>query len=101
MKIIYDLLNQVDFVYMIYFSKRNTKANAVLAQYMPFYNCSDYWIQREYLSNTEKFLKTFENNTFTTECRKFIEGLTRENYSCKYYNENKYNSMLSKHPIKK
>ena len=73
------------------------KTNVILAQYMPFYNCSDYWIQREYLTNTEKILKSFENNTFTTECRKFIEGLTRENYSCKYYNENKYNSMLPKH----
>ena len=70
------------------------KDNVILAQYMPFYKCSDYWIQREYLSNTEKFLKAFEDNTFTTECRRFIEGLTKENYSCKYYNENKFNSML-------
>ena len=70
-----------------------TKNKEILAQYMPFYKCSDYWIQREYLSNTEKFLNSFENNTFTTECHRFIEGLTKGNYSCKYYKENKFNSM--------
>ena len=78
-------------------AKSKNKGNVILAQYMPFYKCSDYWIQREYLSNTEKFLKSFENNSFTTICRSFIEDLTKENYSCKYYNENKFNSMLPKH----
>ena len=73
------------------------KNNEIFSQYMPFYKCSDYWIQREYISNTEKFLKTFENNTFTNECRRFIEGLTKDNFSCKYYNENKFNSMIPKH----
>ena len=57
------------------------KNNEIFSQYMPFYKCSDYWIQREYISNTEKFLKTFENNTFTNECRRFIEGLTKDNFS--------------------
>ena len=46
--------------------KNKNKCNVLFAQYMPFFKCSDYWIQREYLSNTEKFLKSFENNTFTT-----------------------------------
>ena len=78
-------------------AKNKTNNSTILAQYMPFYKCSDYWIQREYLSNTEKFLKTFENNAFTAECRRFTEGLTNENFSCKYYNENKFNSMLPKH----
>ena len=59
-------------------AKNKNKCNVILAQYMPFYKCSDYWIQREYLSNSEKFLKFFENNTFTTICRSFIEDLTKE-----------------------
>ena len=67
------------------------------AQNLPFYNCSDYTIQVECMSNTENFLRNFENNTFAAECRSFTEGVTLENYSCKYYNENKFNSMLSKH----
>ena len=77
--------------------KNKNKCNVLFAQYMPFFKCSDYWIQREYLSNTEKFLKSFENNTFTTICRSFIQDLTKENFSCKYYNENKFNSMLPNH----
>ena len=58
-------------------AKSKNKGNVILAQYMPFYKCSDYWIQREYLSNTEKFLKSFENNSFTTICRSFIEDLKK------------------------
>ena len=54
-------------------AKNKNKSKVILAQYMPFYKCSDYWIQREYLSNTEKFLESFENNTFTSNCRSFIE----------------------------
>ena len=68
-----------------------------LAQYLPFYNSSDYVIQTECISSKEQFLKTFENNAFATECHGITEGITLENYSCKYYNENKFNSMLNKH----
>lgn len=68
-----------------------------LAQHLPFYNCSDYTLQVECMSNKDKFLKTFENNTFATECSNITEGITMENYSCQYYNENKFNSMLPKH----
>ena len=60
-------------------AKNKIKSNVILAQYMPFYKCSDYWIQREYLSNTEKFLKFFENNKFTTISHSFIEDLTKKN----------------------
>ena len=67
------------------------------AQNLPFYNCSDYVIQIECISNNEQFLNTFENNSFEAECRSFTEGLVLENFSCKYYNTNKFNSMLHKH----
>ena len=51
----------------------------------------------ECLTNKEKFLELFENNAFISECHGLINGLLMENYSCRYYNEDSFNSMLPKH----
>ena len=67
------------------------------AQYLPFYTCSDYVIQSECITSKEQFVKTFEINNFAAECHSLTEGITLENYSCRYYSENKFNSMLHKH----
>ena len=60
-------------------------------------NCSDYALLTACLSDKDKLLDFFENNTFSSECHSLLDGLSMENYSCKYYNENKFNSMLPKH----
>ena len=73
------------------------KIRKSLAQYMPFYTCSDYVIQSECITNKEQFVKTSENNNFAAECHSLTEGIALDNYSCRYYNENKFNSMLHKH----
>ena len=64
---------------------------------LPFYNCTDYVMLTECLTNKDKFLELFENNAFISECHSLINGLLMENYSCRYYNEDSFNSMLPKH----
>ena len=73
------------------------KLRKSLAQYLPFYTCSDYVIQSECITSKEQFVKTFEINNFAAECHSLTEGITLENYSCRYYSENQFNSMLHKH----
>ena len=72
----------------------------ILAQKLPFSNSSDYAMLTACLSDNDKLLDFFENNTFTSECHNLIDEFSMENYSCKYYNENKFNSILSKHQDK-
>ena len=84
---------------MAIFTSNETQLRKSFAQHMPFYNCSDYVLQIESISNKEQFVKTFENNDFATECHSLTEGISLENYSCRYYNENKFNSMLHKHQV--
>ena len=69
----------------------------MLAQSLPFSNCSDYAMLTACLSDKDKLLDFFENNTFTSECHNLINEFTMEKFSCKYYNESKFNSMLPKH----
>ena len=72
----------------------------VSAQNLPFFNCSDYAMLTACLSNKDKLLEIYENNSFTMECHNLIDELTMENFSCKYYNEDKFNSILPKHQEK-
>ena len=72
----------------------------MLADNLPFSKCSDYAMLTACLSNKDKLLEIYENNSFTSECHSLIDELTMENFSCKYYNEDKFNSMLPKHQEK-
>ena len=64
---------------------------------LPFYNCSDYAVMYECMSTNTKLLEMFESNGFSQKYIDLIEGYTMENFDCKYYNEDKFNFMLTKH----
>ena len=81
-------------------SQETMTARKILAQNLPFFNCSDYAMLTACLSNKDKLLEMYENNSFTTDCHSLIDGLTMESFSCKYYNEDKFNSMLPNHQEK-
>ena len=71
----------------------------LLAHALPFYSCSDYAVMYEYMSANSKILKRLENNGFSKKYIYLIESYTFENFDCKYYNEEKFNFMVSKlHP---
>ena len=68
-----------------------------LISHLPFYNCSDYTVMDECMSANSKVLKRLENNGFLKKYIELIESYTLENFSCKYYNEDRFNFMISKH----
>ena len=75
---------------------KTNMTSVILAQNLPFHKCSDFVMLTECLTNKDRFLEFFENNNFTSEYQNIIDGLSTENYSCKYYNEDKFNSMVPK-----
>ena len=68
--------------------------NIYLLKQLPFFGCSDYAVMQEYLSSKDKYLKYFENNGFTSACNSLLEDFYSENYSCKYYNEDRFNNVI-------
>ena len=75
----------------------NTFPNAFNPTYfheLPFYRCNNYSIINECMSSDKKFFHAFENNHFSNNI-KFPKGMTMDNFSCKYYNEDKFNTMVS------
>ena len=70
--------------------------NSYVSYQLPFYNCSDYEIILEFMSAKNKFLEIFEENNFTKYYDNIVEGFSNENFSCNYYTEDKFNSMINK-----
>ena len=69
-----------------------------IAKTLPYYSSTDYEMLRECLTNKDKFLEFLENNNFTSVYNDIIDGLSPEKFSCKYYNEDKFNSIIPKQP---
>ena len=70
--------------------------SSILAQNLPFHKCSDFVMLTECVTNKDRFLEFFENNAFLSEYHSIIEGLSTDNYTCRYYSEDKFNSMVPK-----
>ena len=79
-------------------NQKNKMSSSLIAQNLPFKGCTDYEMFRECLKNNDRFLEFLENNNFASAYNSIQEGFSSENFSCKYYSENKFNSTLSKLP---
>ena len=67
---------------------------------LPFYNCTDYYISYECLSIKNKMLNRLKNNDFTREMIQYVNGFSKDNYTCDYFIEEEFNSLLTKHQKK-
>ena len=54
---------------------------------LPFAKCSDYQIITEFSTSKTQVLEFLSNNNFSSEMFKHINKITKDNYTCKYYNE--------------
>ena len=80
-------------------SKLKSKIScSCIAQILPYYPSTDYEMLRECLTNKDQFLEFLENNNFTSVYNDIRDSLSPENFSCKYYNEDKFNSIIPKQP---
>ena len=80
-------------------SKLKSKIScSTIAQILPYYPSTDFEMLRECLTNKDQFLEFLENNNFTSVYNNITDGLSPENFSCKYYNEDKFNSIIPKQP---
>ena len=64
---------------------------------LPFYNCSDYYISYECLTIKNKMFDRFKNNNFTKEMIQYVNGFSKNNYTCDYFSEEGFNSILRNH----
>ena len=87
--------NQNDLLGDVLQNQKNSISN--LCEELPFSKCSDFTIISECMSARKHYFQMFENNDFLLNCHNIIEETTKNSYSCKYYNEDSFNFMITKH----
>ena len=67
-----------------------------LALALPFIKMSEEEIRIEFLSDKDAIIEKHGNNNFFNDIADYVNTFTSENYSCKYYDINSFNSKFYK-----
>ena len=64
---------------------------------LPFSNSSPYQVANLYQSKKEILFETLENNNFSRNMLKHVNGFSKDNYTCGYYQEHSIHNLKQKH----
>ena len=64
---------------------------------LPFSSFSSSQISILYQSKKEKLFETLENNNFSRDMLKHVNGFSKDNYTCNYYDEDSIRNVKHKH----
>ena len=64
---------------------------------LPFLNCSPFYISSQYQNGKNRLIEKLKNNNFSKQMFKYTNKLTKDDYSCKYYDENNINTIKNIH----
>ena len=71
--------------------------NLSLYKILPFFTCSFFTLSQMFLSSKDKILEKLENNNFTKNMIKHVNGFSKDNYTCSYYDDMGINNLYKKH----
>ncbi len=64
---------------------------------LPFINCFPFYISSQYQTGIKKLTEKLENNHFSKEMIKHVIKISKDNYSCKYYDSDSIKSVTKYH----
>ena len=64
---------------------------------LPFHSCSFFTISQLFKSNKDKLLDKLANNNFSNNMIKHANSLSKNNYTCNYYDEESIHDLSKKH----
>ena len=68
-----------------------------LGKALPFQICSDFEISQLSISGRNRILEMLEANNFSRNMIKHVNGFSKNNYTCNYYQENSIQNLYKKH----
>ena len=68
-----------------------------LSKHLPFYGCSPFSISQTYLTNKNKILDDLESNNFSENMLNLVNGFSKDNYTCGYFQEESINNLAKNH----
>ena len=61
---------------------------------MLFSSCTDYQLYRECSTQIGNIFEIFNDNNFAKQIKTLVNNFTTDNYSCQYYNDSKFQSLM-------
>ena len=68
-----------------------------LCQALPFVSCSPASISEMYQTDMQKLWENLENNCFKKNMLKLVNGFSKNNYTCGYYQEMSIKNLANSH----
>ena len=68
-----------------------------LSKALPFENCNSFMISQLFQSKKSMVLESLEANNFSKNIIKLVNGFSKNNYTCGYYQEESINNLSQKH----
>ena len=75
----------------------NCRAIIERSRSLPFFNLSTFTLSQLFQTNKSKVLETLENNNFSKNMIKHVNGFSKNNYTCSYYEEESLHQLSTKH----
>ena len=69
----------------------------MLSKVLPFYNCSPFSISQLTQSRKNRFIEKLESNNFSKNMTKYVNGFSKNNYTCNFFMEESLNKLIKKH----
>ena len=73
------------------------KSYQTLNRVLPFFGFSPHQTAMLFQSKKDKLFETLENNNFSRNMLKHVNGFSKDNYTCGYYQENSILNVIQKH----
>ena len=64
---------------------------------LPFHACSFFTVSQLFKSNKDKMLEKLEGNNFSKNMIEHMNEISKNNYTCDYYDEEGINNLCKKH----
>ena len=75
----------------------NCKANLELTKSLPFATCSPFLLSQLFQSDKNNVLEKLKGNNFTKNMIKHVNGFSKNNYTCSYYENKSLKNLSKKH----
>ena len=75
----------------------NCRAIIERSRSLPFFNLSTFTLSQLFQTKKSKVLETLENNNFSKNMIKHVNGFSKNNFTCNYYEEESINQLATKH----
>ena len=71
----------------------NCKANLELTKSLPFAKCSTFFSSQLFLSDKNEVLNKLKANNFTKNMIKHVNGFSKNNYTCNFYDKTSFHNL--------